>query len=213
VAKTDHEVPDYRGLNETFEEQLLRTARFVPSAFHVHTVDSHDWGKEADPQTNDRARFQDGEGQDRFLDELVQAGLEVVSITDHMRCRYACDLSQRAARRGDIAVLPGMEVNCTIAPAHRERIHVLVNARRGRELWLRETARWGAGPRAKGAPAKSTHAGAPLAPTRHPWPRETDRPAGRHELGVHRRVLPVRQRGGARPPRRAPFGRLSAALC
>ncbi len=119
-------MPDHSGLIDTFEQQLSRTARFVASAFHVHTIDSYDWGNGANPGANDRAHFQGEEGQERFLDELVRAGLELVCITDHMRCDYACELAQRAAQREDIAVLPGMEVNCTIPPGHAERIHLLV---------------------------------------------------------------------------------------
>jgi hypothetical protein len=34
---------DYTDLNSTLEEQLARTARFVRAAFHVHSIDSHDW--------------------------------------------------------------------------------------------------------------------------------------------------------------------------
>src|SRR3954463_16774975 len=42
--------------------------------------------------------------------------------------------------------------------------------------------------------------------------RATDRPAGRDELGVVRRLLPARQRDGARAARRAVVRRLPAAL-
>jgi hypothetical protein len=43
-------VADYANLNSALEEQLNRTAGFVRAAFHVRSIDSHDWGKEADPQ-------------------------------------------------------------------------------------------------------------------------------------------------------------------
>lgn len=42
---------EYSDLDDRLEEQLTRTARFVKAAFHVHSIDSYDWGKEADPAT------------------------------------------------------------------------------------------------------------------------------------------------------------------
>lgn len=118
-------MPAYSELNDAFEVQLRRTARFVPAAFHVHSVDSYDWGKEADSDRNDRRQFADQAGQDRFLDELVSAGLSVVCITDHMKADYACALAARARQREDITIFPGMEISCLVDPGHREAIHVL----------------------------------------------------------------------------------------
>lgn len=119
-------MPDYSDLDQSFEAQLARTARFVRAAFHVHSVDSFDWGKEADADRNDAAQFAGPAGQDLFLDRLVAAGLELVCITDHMKADYACALAARAAQRDDITVFPGMEISCLVPPGHREAIHVLV---------------------------------------------------------------------------------------
>jgi recombinational DNA repair ATPase RecF len=116
----------YDDLRAALDEQLARTARFVPAAFHVHSIQSYDWGKDGDSQRNDQAQFMGPEGQARFLDEIVAAGLEVVCITDHMQAAYACELAQQAAARDDITVFPGMEISCSVPPAHREYIHVLV---------------------------------------------------------------------------------------
>jgi hypothetical protein len=63
---------DYADLNSALEEQLARTTRFVRAAFHVHSIESHDWGKEADPATNNRDLFTGREGQERYLDALVE---------------------------------------------------------------------------------------------------------------------------------------------
>jgi hypothetical protein len=119
-------VTEHRDLNDAFEQQLLLTARFRRAAFHTHSIDSYDWGKEADPEVNDRALFEGRDGQTRFLDALVAGGLELVCITDHMRCGYAFELAALAAERQDITVLPGMEISCSIPPGHREAIHILV---------------------------------------------------------------------------------------
>jgi ABC-type cobalamin/Fe3+-siderophores transport system ATPase subunit len=116
----------YDNLVQAFEAQEPTIARFVPSAFHVHSVDSFDWGKEADCQLNDGAQFAGPDGQDRFLQALVDAGLALVCITDHMKSGYACELAARAMTRDDITVLPGMEVSCSVDPGHHDFIHVLV---------------------------------------------------------------------------------------
>ncbi len=115
---------DYSHLNEIFERDLRATARFRRAAFHVHSPDSHDWGKGgAGAPTIEELRGP--AGQTRFLDELVYAGLELVCITDHMKAGYACELAKLAATREDITVFPGMEISCRVPPAHSERIHVL----------------------------------------------------------------------------------------
>lgn len=118
-------MPDYSDLNGAFEAQLERTARFVPAAFHVHSIDSYDWGKEADKTRNDKAQFEGDGGVVRFLNELASAGLGLVCITDHMKSAYACSLAQHAKGREDIVVLPGMEISCSVPPGHSEYIHVL----------------------------------------------------------------------------------------
>ena len=92
----------------------------------MHSIDSFDWGKAADRQRNERTQFEGPEGQDRFLQALVDAGLQLVCITDHMKSRYACDLANRARGRDDITVLPGMAVSCSVDPGHHDFIHVLV---------------------------------------------------------------------------------------
>jgi energy-coupling factor transporter ATP-binding protein EcfA2 len=115
----------YADLTDALDEQYEKTARFVRAAFHVHSVDSYDWGKDADAAQNERSQFQGATGQDLYLDKLVAAGLEVVCITDHMKSGYACELAKRASARSDITVFPGMEISCAIPPGHSEHIHVL----------------------------------------------------------------------------------------
>src|SRR5262245_11534916 len=117
---------DYADFDRALKEQLARTARFVRAAFHVHSIDSHDWGKEADAQTNERELCIGRAGQERYLDALVKAGLGLVCITDHMKCGYAFELAALAEGREDITVLPGMEISCAVPPAHSEAIHILV---------------------------------------------------------------------------------------
>jgi len=120
-------MPDYHELEEELADQLARTAQFRRMAFHVHSPDSHDWGKEADRETNARARFEGPNGMDAYLDELAEH-LDIVCITDHMKSGLACRFSQRALERDDLSlvVFPGVEVSCRVPPGHSDAIHVLV---------------------------------------------------------------------------------------
>ncbi len=112
----------YEQLLQTVERHRERSARFVRAAFHLHSPDSYDWNR-GRPDVVDLAGI---DGKDAYLNRLVDAGLDVACITDHMRAEYACALSDLAAARGDITVFPGMEISCTVLPAARERIHILV---------------------------------------------------------------------------------------
>lgn len=116
----------YESLFEAIEEQRTRIAFFEPVLFHAHSVDSHDWAKDADASSarNEPAGFLTPEGLDAFLDELA-VRYRVVCITDHMRCGYATRLAQAAESRDDITVLPGMEINCLPPPHYADAIHVL----------------------------------------------------------------------------------------
>lgn len=116
----------FASFNGELDRQLAKTARFRPAAFHVHAIESHDWGREGKAEANDAAQFRGQAGQDEFLQRLIDAGLELVVITDHMKCAYACELAKRAEGREEITVFPGMEVNCRTEPGHGSRIHFLV---------------------------------------------------------------------------------------
>jgi hypothetical protein len=116
----------YEELNAAVEKLLEQTSRFVPMAFHLHSPASHDWGKRlhADKARNAKSRFE-GAGVKAFLDELAPQ-FRIACVTDHMRVGYACELAKASLARKDIRVFPGMEVNCIIAPAVNQRLHLLV---------------------------------------------------------------------------------------
>jgi energy-coupling factor transporter ATP-binding protein EcfA2 len=123
---------DYHELERELEDQLARTAQFRRMAFHVHSPDSHDWGREADREKNNRMRFEGRDGMDVYLDELAEH-VDIACITDHMKSGLACELSQRVERRDDLnlVVFPGVEVSCLVPPGHADAIHVLVVFRPG----------------------------------------------------------------------------------
>jgi ABC-type cobalamin/Fe3+-siderophores transport system ATPase subunit len=104
-----------------------RTARFRRVALHLHSPDSKDWGarEAADPSRNDRARFRANGGLKEFANEL-RAHLDLVAVTDHMRCDFASRLSQSVGCDEEFVVLPGMEVNLRLEPPlDFLRIHLL----------------------------------------------------------------------------------------
>jgi len=115
----------FDSLRVELNAQLAKTARFRRAAFHVHSIDSYDWGKDGDSAANDRSKFE-GDGQDAFLQHMIDAGLELAVVTDHMKCAYACELAKRAEGREEITVFPGMEVSCKADPGHGARIHFLI---------------------------------------------------------------------------------------
>src|SRR5437667_4140967 len=66
----------YDDLNDLFQDQLKRSAFFVPVAFHVHSPGSHDWGRHlGDKAANDRANFAGAAGATAFLDQLASYGV------------------------------------------------------------------------------------------------------------------------------------------
>lgn len=88
-----------------------RTARFRRVALHLHSPDSRDWGRDAvDATRNDRTRFSGSAGLQAFADELRRE-LDLVAVTDHMRCGFAAQLSSCCRRGDEFLILPGMEVN------------------------------------------------------------------------------------------------------
>ena len=117
----------YDEINQLFQEQLKRSAFFVPAAFHVHSPDSHDWGRsQVDHAINDRAKLENGAaGRAAFLDHLAKH-FRIVCITDHLKSAYGCALSEAAQGRDDISVFPGVEVNVVGGQlSASSRIHVL----------------------------------------------------------------------------------------
>ncbi|MGH3426406.1 MAG: AAA family ATPase, partial [Mycobacteriales bacterium] len=115
----------YDELNTLFEDQLRRSAFFVPVAFHVHSPDSHDWGRApSDKGTNDRANFDGPAGVEAYLDALAKH-FRIVCITDHLRSDFACRAAEAAQSRSDITVLPGVEASVVGGQLGSSRIHLL----------------------------------------------------------------------------------------
>jgi len=95
-------------------------------ALHVHSCDSRDWNRTGDPTLNARDKFSTVNGEAEFI-KALREHLDLVVITDHMKCSYACRVSEASRCGRDFLVLPGMEVNVRPEVALScSRLHILV---------------------------------------------------------------------------------------
>ena len=120
------QVPPYQDLFATLDELRKRTARFRRVALHMHSPESHDWNRTGDKTLNDREKFLAPSGESDFINSLKEH-LDLVVITDHMKCSYASRLSNASRGEKEFLVLPGMEVNFQPEAAiSLSRLHILV---------------------------------------------------------------------------------------
>lgn len=120
------QVTPYQDLFTTLDELRKRTARFRRVALHLHSPDSHDWNRTGDKTLDYRNRLLAAGGEAEFISALNKH-LDLVVITDHMKCSYASRVSNASRREKDFLVLPGMEVNFqSEAAIGCSRLHILV---------------------------------------------------------------------------------------
>ncbi len=117
----------YTELLKLLDDLKKRTARFRRVSLHLHSPDSKDWATlGGDITRNSREAFFADGGAASFLKEL-QPHLDLVAVTDHMKCGYACKLSEATSAKDDCIVLPGMEINFKPdAALGAIRIHLVV---------------------------------------------------------------------------------------
>jgi len=92
-------------LINSFDTLRQDIAKFYRVVLHAHATDSHDYGRDLNGKIG--TGFPD---EQSFEDYLVDSKLDLIAVTDHMKCDYACRLSETISKRGK-CVLPGMEVN------------------------------------------------------------------------------------------------------
>ena len=78
----------------SLDSERCRTARFFHVALHCHSPASHDWPRAGcDPALNDKQTYLAEDGECAFIEKAQQQGhLDVLAITDHMKCGYAARL-------------------------------------------------------------------------------------------------------------------------
>ncbi|OGP89209.1 MAG: hypothetical protein A2157_12015 [Deltaproteobacteria bacterium RBG_16_47_11] len=96
-------------------------ASFRKVVLHAHSPDSYDYGRIAGISTKEKIPTEAS-----FAEAINASNLDLVAITDHMKCDFACRLSEILPSSG-ICILPGMEVNLRPPPPWNTfRLHILV---------------------------------------------------------------------------------------
>jgi len=115
----------YHDLFSTLDHLRQRTARFRRVAVHVHSTDSHDWNRTGDKALNERGKFTNASGAVNFV-EAIKDHLDLVVITDHMKCSFACEIANVSRKEKEFLILPGMEINIKPEAAIScSRLHIL----------------------------------------------------------------------------------------
>ena len=119
------QVSPYEDLLEALDELRKRTARFHRVALHLHSPESHDWNRTGDKTLNDRKKFLASDGEIEFI-KALKDNLDLIVVTDHMKCSYASRVSIASQSEKDFLILPGMEVNFQPEAAIScSRLHIL----------------------------------------------------------------------------------------
>lgn len=95
-------------------------AKFYRVVLHSHSPGSHDYGRNLEGVLNSTVFLTEAD----FENSILSSKLDLLAITDHMKCNYGCRVSEAAAKKGK-CVLPGMEVNLRPDPPFDSfRIHI-----------------------------------------------------------------------------------------
>ncbi len=106
---------------------LSRAAAFRKVDLHVHTTESHDFPRLSDKEGGvaELAPADTPGGAEELLARmrLTDRKLDIVAITDHNKCRVACELANLAERTGCL-IIPGMEITVQCAELAPESVHI-----------------------------------------------------------------------------------------
>lgn len=99
----------YREFLGRLEEERVNIALFRKVVLHCHSPDSHDVSRD----------------HEEFEEKIFTSDLDLVAITDHMKCEFSCRMSELSIDKKPL-ILPGMEINLRPQPPfNSHRIHVL----------------------------------------------------------------------------------------
>ncbi len=114
----------YTELLRRLEEHRQDVGLFRKVVLHSHSPDSPDYGRTFAASGTD-CKGMHAKSEQEYLAELVKSNLDMVAITDHMKCGLACRASDTLTS-SSICVLPGMEINIRPSPPlNAFRIHIL----------------------------------------------------------------------------------------
>jgi energy-coupling factor transporter ATP-binding protein EcfA2 len=117
---------EYTNLLDALERLKGHVAIFRKVVLHAHSPESFDYRGFAQSEKMRGARASEKvTAESVFADAINTSKLDMLAITDHMKCGLACRLSESAAP-SSICILPGMEVHLRPCPPWNSfRLHVL----------------------------------------------------------------------------------------
>lgn len=97
---------EYTDLADKIGSLRKDVARFYIVVLHTHSVASgSDYGKSFEGKKETEVK-----DETTYENFVMTCKPDLIAITDHMKCGFACRLSEAASKKGK-AILPGMEVN------------------------------------------------------------------------------------------------------
>ncbi|HUU28743.1 MAG TPA: AAA family ATPase [archaeon] len=106
----------YKNLLERLEKLKENIAIFQKVVLHAHSPDSYDYAQII--KRKEKMVFDTRDKniiENIFLEEIKSINIDMLAITDHMKCDFSCRLSQ-LAKKSNKCILPGMEINFQPSP-------------------------------------------------------------------------------------------------
>jgi len=114
---------EYNELIKAIDDLKSRVSKFRRVVLHSHSLGSYDYGMVHPSAKQQETRPIDDEAS--YLEALNKTKIDVLAITDHMKCSFACNISE-ATSPDDVCVLPGMELNIRPpAPWNTFKLHIV----------------------------------------------------------------------------------------
>ena len=104
----------YPDLLNKINELRKGIATFHKVVVHAHSPGGSGWRAGNIESFSDTGKWKKEEIA--FIEGLKNGALDLLALTDHMKCGFACELSNADELNGKIVILPGMEVNFRPAP-------------------------------------------------------------------------------------------------
>jgi len=115
----------YQDILNKINDLRKRIATFHKVVIHAHSPGGSGWKSGNIDSFSETAKWKKEEVA--FIEGLKKGDIDLLALTDHMKCSFACELSGADEFSGKITILPGMEVNFRPAPPFNHfRLHLLV---------------------------------------------------------------------------------------
>lgn len=118
-------MPGFVDLVRSLSAQRINIASFRKVVLHCHSPASYDYQSVPQEAESGAEKSCGADPELRFKEAIGGLDLDMIAVTDHMKCGFACQLSDSVLPNG-ICILPGMEVSLQPPPPWSSfRLHVL----------------------------------------------------------------------------------------